>query len=256
MKQVYIIHENYPKLLLLFAGWATDETLFRQYRPKDMDYMISYDYRTPDFDKSVFTHYRQVNVVAWSMGVWAASLILSNVPKNNVLSFAFNGSTHPISDVHGIPLNIYQGTLDGLTPVTLQKFLRRMCKDSQAYKAFMEITPRRNFDEIKEELALIREQYFATSGDTNKDGNTTPDEKSDECRPQCRYEYNYVIIGNNDRIFPPENLKCNYGCHNHSTIILTDSAHYDETIFRLLLQEMWEMPADDFLCLLKNKYPA
>ena len=43
MKQVYIVHENHPKLLLLFAGWSADETPFKQYRPKGMDYMaVSY----------------------------------------------------------------------------------------------------------------------------------------------------------------------------------------------------------------------
>ena len=54
MKQVYIINENHPQLLLFFAGWAADETPFKQYRPKDMDYMICYDYRTLDFDYSIF----------------------------------------------------------------------------------------------------------------------------------------------------------------------------------------------------------
>ena len=48
-------------------------------------------------------------------------------------------------------MKTFQATLDGLTPATLQKFLRRMCKDSNAYKAFMEVTPRRDFDEIKED---------------------------------------------------------------------------------------------------------
>lgn len=41
MKQVYIINENHPKLLLFFAGWAADETPFKQYHPKDTDYMIA-----------------------------------------------------------------------------------------------------------------------------------------------------------------------------------------------------------------------
>ena len=66
MKQVYIINENHPQLLLFFAGWAADETPFKQYRPKNMDYMICYDYRTLDFDYSIFDRYRQVNVVAAS----------------------------------------------------------------------------------------------------------------------------------------------------------------------------------------------
>ena len=62
MKQVYIVHENHPKLLLLFAGWAADETPFKQYRPKGMDYMVCYDYRTLDFDKSIFDRYQRYRI--------------------------------------------------------------------------------------------------------------------------------------------------------------------------------------------------
>lgn len=250
MKQVYIIHENHPKLLLLFAGWAADETLFKQYRPKGMDYMICYDYRTLDFDMSVFNHYRHVNVVAWSMGVWAGSLILSDAPKNKILGIAFNGSTFPIDDLEGIPVKTYQATLDGLTPASLQKFMRRMCKDSDAYKAFMEITPRRNFDEIKEELRLIKEQYIEMRGNTEEDDDETLDEKIDEFFSKDRYQYDYAFIGNNDRIFPPKSQKINHEIKEN--VIVTDSSHYDEPMFRFLLQNMWEMPIDDFQCYLQD----
>lgn len=81
-----------------------------------MDYMICYDYRTLDFDYSIFDRYRQVNVVAWSMGVWMGSLILSQVPRDKVFSLAFNGTTYPIDNLEGIPVKTFQATLDGLTP--------------------------------------------------------------------------------------------------------------------------------------------
>ena len=68
-----------------------------------MDYMICYDYRTLDFDYSIFDRYRQVNVVAWSMGVWMGSLILSQVSRDKVFSLAFNGTTYPIDNLEGIP---------------------------------------------------------------------------------------------------------------------------------------------------------
>ena len=38
----------------------------------------------------------------------------------------------------------------------------------------------------------------------------------------------------------------------HSNVILTDNAHYDEPMFRFLLQDMWEMTVDDFICHLKT----
>ena len=247
MKQVYIINENHPQLLLFFAGWAADETPFKQYRPKNMDYMICYDYRTLDFDYSIFDHYRQVNVVAWSMGVWMGSLILSQVSRDKVFSLAFNGTTYPIDNLEGIPVKTFQATLDGLTPATLQKFLRRMCKDSNAYKAFMEVTPRRDFDEIKEELRLILERYFDLFGDANnKSYDEEKEDKYEANIEKYNYEYNYAFIGKNDRIFPPENMEMNFcdliDCHP----VLTDNAHYDESMFRFLLQDMWEMTASEF----------
>lgn len=253
MKQVYIINENHPKLLLFFAGWAADETPFKQYHPKDTDYMICYDYRTPDFDTSVFDRYRQINVVAWSMGVWAGSLILSQVPREKIFSIAFNGSTSPIDNLEGIPVQTYQATLDGLTPASLQKFLRRMCKDSNAYKAFMEITPRRDFDEIKEELRLIRERYFEMFGNMEHKGyDEETEERFQENFERYEYDYDYAFIGSNDRIFPPENLEMNHDNLMYNNVILTDSAHYDASMFRFLLQDMWEMPIDDFMHHLKS----
>ena len=174
MKQVYIINENHPQLLLFFAGWAADETPFKQYRPKDMDYMICYDYRTLDFDYSIFDRYRQVNVVAWSMGVWMGSLILSQVSRDKVFSLAFNGTTYPIDNLEGIPVKTFQATLDGLTPATLQKFLRRMCKDSNAYKAFMEVTPRRDFDEIPKVTTRKRKISMRQTSKSITTNTTTP----------------------------------------------------------------------------------
>ena len=73
MKQIYLIHEHHPRLLLFFTGWGADETPFKTYRPTDSDYMLCYDYRTLDFDASLLTEYTDIRVVGWSMGVWAAS---------------------------------------------------------------------------------------------------------------------------------------------------------------------------------------
>ena len=165
MKQVYIIKKNNPKLLLFFAGWAADETPFKQYCPQGMDYMICYDYRTLDFDTSILEQYRQVNVVAWSMGVWAAPIALASVPKEKLLLIAFNGTITPIGDI----------------------------------------------------------------------------------------DYDYAFIGVNDRIFPLENMKLNFDyMFDDDKLIVADCAHYDEPMFRFLLQDMWSMPIDDFLSHLRE----
>ena len=246
MKQVYLIQENNPKLLLFFAGWAADETPFKQYCPKGMDYMICYDYRTLDFDASILDRYRQVNVVAWSMGVWAAPIVLQHVPADKLFSIAFNGSMYPIHDAEGIPAPMFRDTLLKLTPASLQKFMRRMCKDSNAYKAFLEITPRRDFDEIKKELELIEKQFTESQNITIDEEHNYiyPDEDLNEDND---FVYDYAIIGRNDRIFPVQNLRLSHDYLDFDKVIITDCAHYDEPMFRFLLQDIWEMPINDFL---------
>ena len=111
MKQQFIIKENNPKLLIFFAGWACDEAPFKHYRPKGSDYMICYDYRNLDFDHSIFKQYKRVNVVAWSMGVWAASYVLNHAKKFKGISVAFNGTYQPIDDTVGIPPALFENTL-------------------------------------------------------------------------------------------------------------------------------------------------
>mgnify|MGYP003008692036 FL=1 len=220
--------------------------------------MICYDYRTLDFDTSILEQYRQVNVVAWSMGVWAAPIALASVPKEKLLLIAFNGTITPIGDTDGIPEKTFRDTLSGLTPASLQKFMRRMCKDSNAYKAFLGITPRRDFNEIKEELELIEKKYTQMRGITiDENGNyiySNDDEMDAYVNDKYQYiDYDYAFIGVNDRIFPLENMKLNFDyMFDDDKLIVADCAHYDEPMFRFLLQDMWSMPIDDFLSHLRE----
>lgn len=258
MVQKYIIKENNRKLLLFFAGWACDETPFKDYRPHNMDYMICYDYRTLEFDYSIFEVYEQVNVVAWSMGVWAGGYILNHAPNYKGLTIAYNGSTIPIHNDEGIPVTVFESTLQNLTPSTLQKFLRRMCGNAQAYKAFMQITPRRDFDEIKEELQSIKERYCQETGFLWEEKGIlihNPEEEENEdkfdtyCDNFC-WSYDLAFIGENDAIFPVENLCINM--ENNHIYSYNNSPHYDAEIFQIILEDMWKMTYDEFFIYLND----
>ena len=127
-----------------------------------------------------------------------------------------------------------------------------MCQDSNAYKALMEITPRRNFEEIKDELKCIKEQYFEMCGDYSDKSidDKVIDDMIEKYIDKYEYNYDYALIGKNDRIIPPENQEINH--EEAANLIITDCAHYDEPMFRFLLQDAWEMPIDDFLWHLKR----
>lgn len=255
MKQLFIIQEGHPDLLIFFAGWAADETPFKQYRPQNMDYMICYDYTTPDFDTTLLEPYRRVNVVAWSMGVWAAPIALQHIPGDKLFSIAFNGSMNPIHDREGIPEHLFRSTLLHLTPASLQKFMRRMCKDSDAYKAFLQITPRRDFGAIQKELELIEKRYTESKHITlDEEHNYLHPAEAPDSPPL--FEYDYAIIGRNDRIFPTENLCAAHSYLANDKKIVTDCAHYDEPMFRHLLQDAWRMNNPAFIHPLKETEPA
>lgn len=222
MIQKEIIHENHRRLLLFFAGWAADETPFRHYRPVDSDFTVCYDYRNLTFDTSRLLGYEEVNIVGWSMGVWAATAIdtLATLPLNRCV--ALNGSVFPCDDTRGIPRAIYYGTLAGLSGPSLHKFLRRMCADSKAFRAFLEITPRRELEEIGEELAGI-----PLIIDTRQREGKSPGAVWKE-----------AVVGRNDRIIPPDN-QANAWKELGVPFTMTDDAHYEEPLFRHYLQDAW-----------------
>lgn len=81
MKQTFIIRNNGKHLLLFFAGWGMDETPFRHIHPAECDWMICYDYRSLEFDTTLIQAYSKISLIAWSMGVWAASQVMKQYPS-------------------------------------------------------------------------------------------------------------------------------------------------------------------------------
>ena len=128
MKQHFIIKNNQKHLLLFFAGWGMDETPFLQIHPTNKDWLICYDYRSLEFDAIILQEYSEITLIAWSMGVWAASQIMKQYPSLTLSqSIAINGTPYPIHETKGITPAIFEGTLQGLNEQSLQKFQRRMC---------------------------------------------------------------------------------------------------------------------------------
>lgn len=218
MKQNYIIHEHHSRLLLFFAGWGADETPFKAYRPANSDFMLCHDYRTLDFEASRLKEYKEINVIAWSMGVWAASQVLPQLSQQVGASIAINGTPYPVDDQLGIPTAIFQGTLEGLTGASLHKFLRRMCANSAAFKDFLEVTPRRALEELRDELATIEQTYY----------NSLP----------THYHWQKALVGSNDRIIPSANQLQAWQVAG-TPVIYTEDAHYQKEVFQYYLQDLW-----------------
>ena len=123
---------------------------------------------------------------------------------------------------------------------------------------FIDTAGLRRKSKIKEELELIEKKYTQMRGITiDENGNyiySNDDEMDAYVNDKYQYiDYDYAFIGVNDRIFPLENMKLNFDyMFDDDKLIVADCAHYDEPMFRFLLQDMWSMPIDDFLSHLRE----
>lgn len=230
MKQEYIIREDGNRgVVLMFGGWGSGPELFGCYAvPAGYDFILCYDYREMDFDYSILDGYSKVRLVAWSMGVWAAGHVFgSGKDARNALAgspvwesrIAIGGTPFPIDDSMGIPVNIFAGTLENLSEITLAKFRRRMCGPEMGH--FMEHLPGRGLDELRDELDSIGKAVAA-------------------CPCDSGFGWDMAVIGGSDMIFPPQNQKNaweNLGVELHEA---EDARHYEPSIFKFVLS----LPAD------------
>lgn len=191
MKQQLTVNNGSPRLILILSGWATDASTFSALNKEGYDIMVVYDYENADFDPAPLRDYREIVVIAWSMGVVFVPAIIKrhpSLPFTKVI--AVNGSLTPVDDNRGIPEAIFSATTLIDSPRALDKFYRRIYGGQSALEALMPQKPDRDLPQLVDELHAIKR--FAV-------GNEVVD--SD-------YRlFDLVIVSENDLIFPPENLK-------------------------------------------------
>lgn len=197
------LHRNGSRRLIVFCnGWGMDGTPFGALTAKDYDVLMFYDYRdeseSPDFDE-VFRPYRDISLVAWSMGVAAAQYLFSLWGGAFIRGIAINGTPFPVHDLYGIPSRIFEKTRSALAgdetvregerskEDTLCRFYQGMFTSEDEYLGFIAERPKRSFENIQEELLSL--------------------ETLSEGLAEIPYNvcYDSVLISSKDRIFPTKN---------------------------------------------------
>lgn len=204
MKQVFTVKRSSRELFLFFTGWGMDAALFAGFNPYDTDVCICYDYRSEEWDRSLYADYTAIRVAAWSMGVRMASGVLKNSGLPVTEKHAVNGTLYPVDDTRGIPAGLLTATIENLNERSIQKFYRRMC--GPRLREFLNSSPTRPVEELKEELIRIVGRCSEES---------VPDNSWDR-----------VVIGRNDLIFPYANQLAAW--HSHPQVVITDDYHYPD----------------------------
>ena len=211
MNYTFLKQHNHQELILLVSGWSISPSVFEEYIPENKDFLIVHGFSSLDFDYSLLTSYRRITLIGFSMGVWAAAhLFASHTAILFCEKIAINGTPLLIDDQCGIPAAIYQGTLDGLDDKNLQKFHRRMLASTDGYRQFVAANPIADIAVLKQELSFV--QTHCT-----------------HFQPPA-FSWDKAIIGQHDRIFPPDNQLHAWGLLN-ATIYQEEAAHFEPSLF-------------------------
>ena len=185
MKYSFLKKDRKRSLVLFFAGWSMDATPFNSLSQLDCDSVVVYDYTNLSLEKNILDGYANVFVFAWSFGVYAAAYWLRKENLSPLMAIAINGTLSPIDDELGIPVGVFNGTLENLSEKSLQKFYRRMCLSAEQYAEFMSTRPKRGLESLRSELISIRDLSVQ--------------------RPEVFKSWTKAYVADDDRIFPVAN---------------------------------------------------
>ncbi len=185
----YFVKKNSTRLLnLLFLGYGQDGRFFTKlFENLDIsDTALVYDYEDGALDESEYKGYEKVNLITWSMGVMLAPKLISDTLRSKICkASAINGTLEGIDDNYGIPVAMWDATIDNLSEKSVLKFYRRMCGDAAVYEEYIKLQPKRSLDSLRAELEFLKKLSLEK---------TVPS-----------FKYDHAFIGSKDKIIAPQN---------------------------------------------------
>jgi biotin synthesis protein BioG len=201
MKTYIRRREKNDRLIIVYGGWGSDENVFIPFCDEDSDLILFYDYSADEpLVLPEAKTYKSIILIGWSLGVWAAEYHATRMGITPDISIAVNGTPYPADDNYGIPLNVFEGTLNNISERNMLKFYLRMFGNKQIYLANRDRIPQRSIKSLHDELRWLYNRIM---------------EQKD---PGFRWDY--AVICEYDRVFPAKNQK-EYWRQAHDTKHIT-----------------------------------
>ena len=196
--------QNNSKLIIFFAGWSFDENPFKFLACENFDVLIVYDYSTIDENIEKFTSYKEINLIAWSMGVFVAYLLKDKLPKFNK-KIAINGTPFPVNDEFGILVKPFLLTLRHARTGLEGKFYQNIFDTKEEFEKYSTMSVNRSIENRETELKSLYDKIRSAEINYNK-------------------FYDKALISSRDKIIPTKN-QINFW-QNNAEIEMLESGHF------------------------------
>jgi pimeloyl-[acyl-carrier protein] methyl ester esterase len=207
MKTYIRRREKNDQLVIVYGGWGTDENVFVPLCNDNFDFILFYNYSADEaLVLPEMKTYKNITLIGWSLGVWAAEYLTPKTGIKPDITIAVNGTPIPADDQFGIPLNIFEGTLNNITEENMEKFYLRMFGDKKTYNLNHDRIPHRSVKSLHDELRWLYNRMME-----QKDPGFT---------------WNYAVTSEFDRVFPAKNLKSYWEKEEKTKHIIVPFPHY------------------------------
>ena len=174
--QKYLINQNTDKLLIFFTGWGCDEYEF-SHLESNTDVLLLYDYSDLNLNFD-FSKYKNINLIAFSAGVFIASIMHFDFKINKKI--AISGNPYLFDERLGLSKEI-QDILCSITEKNADEFAKNyLVKTDEEWK---------NFHHSKRTIISCRDEFESLKNLYNKNEHNIKD------------IYNNALIGGCDNIF-------------------------------------------------------
>ncbi|NJO89581.1 MAG: DUF452 family protein [Chloroflexia bacterium] len=204
MNKLWLNKSGNKNCILFFNGWGMDENAVKHLNVDNYDVCMFYNYSSIEnieFDRG---QYGNVYLVAWSLGVWAASVLINPEKVGFEKVIAINGTQIPKNETLGIHPTTFENTIKKWTPRNRDKFNMRILGGKDAFLKWNSLLSLRACEEQKFELEFINNQI--------------------NDKPIHNIKFDYSIIGEKDLIFLHEN-QVNFW-KGKTNLIEMDLPHY------------------------------
>ncbi len=182
----YFIDNNSDKLILFFTGWGCDEHEFAHLKTAT-DVLLLYNYVDLNFYFD-FSKYKEINLIAFSAGVFVASVLDYNFSINKKI--AISGNPYLFDEELGLSKSL-QDILYNITEDNADEFTRKyLIKTEDEYKNFH--ISNRTPDSCQIEFDALKKLYNAN-------------------KHKIKNIFDIAFIGADDPLFKPSMQKNFYG---------------------------------------------